>query len=438
MVAVIGRPSFYLVWVLLAVGAVAFAVDLVVYTSAFLLAVEGALLALVGLLAVVQGYQSSQIGRSVAMGQGAFGAVLEGLEDAVIAYEEGFRAVFFNGAAERLFGVPAKSVINHVFSPRDIEQAGWRTLIQVIFPSLAPRIIVRSSEGEALQVVDISFSDPNLELRVTTLPLRDDSGKMAGFIKIIRDRTAFIEAIRSKSEFVTVASHQLRTPVTEVTWALESLSHAEEMNDTDKTIVTTALASSRGLARRIEDLLNIAKMEEGQFGYSFEESDPVDFIAKTLADVLPSADRAGVKLYFDRPASALPPVFIDPKRLSLALVNLLENAIRYNVQNGEVVVKADQAPDKPFVVVSVKDTGIGIPPEDMPKLFNKFYRAENAMKLQTEGSGLGLYIVRGIIRAHGGDIWVESELNRGSTFTFTLPTDQSLVPQREAGLEFLG
>jgi signal transduction histidine kinase len=94
--------------------------------------------------------------------------------------------------------------------------------------------------------------------------------------------------------------------------------------------------------------------------------------------------------------------------------------------------------DKPYVVVSVKDTGIGIPPEAVANLFKKFYRAENAVKHQTEGSGLGLYIAKGIIAAHGGQIWAESELNRGTTISFALPTDPNLVPKNEMGAEDLG
>jgi signal transduction histidine kinase len=152
-------------------------------------------------------------------------------------------------------------------------------------------------------------------------------------------------------------------------------------------------------------------------------------------EVLPAAQKAGVKIYFDRPAEGLPHAMIDTKRLSLALTNLLENAVRYNVENGEVIVKADKMADKPFVVVSVKDTGIGIPPESIEKLFGKFYRADNAMKRQTEGSGLGLYIAKGIVSAHGGQIWAESELNRGTTISFALPTDSNLLPHNELSAE---
>jgi two-component system sensor histidine kinase VicK len=109
-------------------------------------------------------------------------------------------------------------------------------------------------------------------------------------------------------------------------------------------------------------------------------------------------------------------------------VNLLENAIRYNIDNGEVFVRVDHVEGKPFVQVSVRDTGIGIPPEAIDKLFKKFFRADNATQSQTEGSGLGLYISKNIVNAHGGELWAESELGRGTIMRFTLPTDSSLVP----------
>ena len=430
-------PEFRVVWVLLALMGVAFAVDVVAFPDTLLLFVEGGVLFLAFFIAAGLLYRSAKTDRDTKIERSELSGILESMDDAIVVYEEGFRAIFFNAAAERLFHVESKAVVGHVFSPRDVEIDGWRTLIQVIFPSLAPRVVSRSQEGAFPQVVDLSFTDPDLELRVTTAPLADDTGKRIAFMKIVRNRTTLITALRSKSEFVTIASHQFRTPVTEITWALESLANSAGINDSDKAILQNALAASKGLARRIEDLLSIAKMEDGQFGYAFTETNVVDFVGKVLGDIMPSAQTAGVKIYFDRPAGEIPHAMIDQKQLSLALVNLLENAIRYNVQNGEVTVKVDAVPNKPFIALSVKDTGIGIPPEDMAKLFNKFYRAENAMKLQTEGSGLGLYIAKGIVKAHGGELWVESELNRGTTMTLTIPTDPNLVPQHEVGSEYL-
>ena len=111
--------------------------------------------------------------------------------------------------------------------------------------------------------------------------------------------------------------------------------------------------------------------------------------------------------------------------------NLLENAVRYNVKNGEITVKAEAVPNEPFIRVSVKDTGIGIAQKDTSKLFSKFFRGENATRAVAGGTGLGLYIAKNIIRAHGGQIGVTSEEGRGSTFYFTIATDEKRVPKVE-------
>ena len=368
-------------------------------------------------------------------GQGEIKSIMGAIEDSLIMYGSDFRISFFNHAAEKLFGIEASAALGHVLSPRDAEsQGGWKTLAQVIFPSLAPRVVPKSAEGELPQVADVSLTDPELELRVSTAPVTDENGRTMAFVKIVRDRTPQISALRAKDEFVTVASHQLRGPVTDINWALQSLAQTQGLSETDKTIVETAAAASQNLLTRIEDLLSIAKMEDGQVGYSFESADLLQYVNGVLAGVLPAARKAGVKIYLDRPSGELPTVMIDPKRLSVALTNILENAIRYNVENGEVTVKVDRLQDKPYLVVSVKDTGIGIPPESLAKLFGKFYRADNAVKAQTEGSGLGLYIAKGIVEAHGGQIWAESEIGRGTTISFAIPTDPSLVPKHEVSV----
>ena len=421
-------------WILLAVLIAAFALDATVFAADILLLIEGGLLAIVFVLVGMVAYRAARTDRDTKIERNELKSILASINDALIVYDQDFRAVFFNPAAERLFKLTARTVLGHRFVPQDVEREGWRTLIQIIFPSLAPRVITRSKEDEYPQVIDVSFTDPQLEFRVTTAPISDESGRNIAFMKIIRDRTAQVAGMRSRTEFVTVASHQLRGPVTDINWALDSLAHATGLTPEDKAIVENAAAASRGLLRRIENLLNISKMEEGQFGYNFEDTNMIDFVGKILADIIPSTKKAGVKIYFDRPTAELPRVSVDPKQLSLAFVDLLENAIRYNVANGEVIVKVDVMPGKPFVEVSIKDTGIGIPQESMEKLFTKFYRADNAMKSQTEGSGLGLYIAKSIVNAHGGEIWAESELNRGTVIHFTLPTDPNLIPRREMGL----
>ena len=357
------------------------------------------------------------------------------LSDALILYDRNFKFIFFNPSAEELFKVPASSVLGREFKPQDAEEGALRRLVQVIFPSLAPIVVSRSPAGVYPQVVDLSFEDPTLELRVTTTPLGVGEGGPIAFMKIVRDRTSEVFLVKAKSEFVTIASHQLRGPVTDISWALETLAGESGLSETGKSILQSTKKASGQLIRIIEDLISVAKIEEGRFGYEFESKDIVEAVLRILSGVMAQAEQAGVKVYFDRPKESLPKVLIDENKLTMAFYNFLENAIRYNVKNGEVIVKVEKVKDKPFLEIKIKDTGVGIPPDEVDKIFSKFFRARNALKFKTEGSGLGLYIAKNIIRAHGGEIQVESELNRGSTFHFTLPTDPNLVPKHEVAIE---
>jgi signal transduction histidine kinase len=362
-------------------------------------------------------------------------SIVYGLNDALLVYDQNFRIVFFNPSAESLFGISAKEAMGRIMKPQDVEDPRSRLLAQIIFPSLAPSLVSRSKSGQYPQISDLSFDDPVLELRVTTSPISDNNGHLLGFMKLIRNRTREVGLLKSKEEFVTVASHQLRTPITELNWALEALTKDTSVTGDAKMITDRAHISARQLLELVEDLLSVSKIEEGRFGYQFEQTDLVEFVEKRLARAMPHAQSASLKLYLDRPKDPLPPVMLDPVKLDMVVSNLIDNAIRYNVPNGQIVVSVRKADEGPYLTVSVKDTGIGIPSEEMPHIFTKFYRSSNALKFQTEGSGLGLYIAKNIVAAHGGRMWAETELSRGSMFSFALPTDFGLIPQKEVALE---
>lgn len=385
--------------------------------------------------------KSSASKRSVPVPQPAGGeaaqlrSIIASMQDGLVVYDQDFRVSLFNSSAEKLFGLKAEKILGQAIGPQQAEDPALRKLAQTLFPTLAPTMIPRSKSGEYPQVVDVSFDNPTLELRTITAPLVDDSGHVSGFMKIIRNRTHEIALARSRTEFITVASHQLRTPTTNIEWTLEALAGNANLDENSKTLLENARISARQLKTVVEDLLSISRIEEGRFGYEFVETDLVAFLQKILAEVLPQARRVGISLYFDPPPTPLPPVHIDEKKLSMAFTNLLDNAIRYNVANGSITVTVQEQPGQPYIQVAVKDTGIGVPPEDAKKLFGKFFRAENAVKSKADGSGLGLYITQNIIQSHGGTIWAESELNRGSTFFFTLPTDASLIPPKEVPVE---
>ena len=359
--------------------------------------------------------------------------VAESVSDAVIAYNRDFKIIAWNRVAEETFGINKPDIIGQTISPEKMSEPSFKNLVQVIFPSLAPFVSKRSAPGEYPQIMDISFPDPSLELTVSTDRIVDEDGKLIGFLKVIKNRTREVGLLRSKSEFITVAAHQLRTPLTALHWTFETLAKNQATKGEDKELIENGLLASNKVLRIVNDLLDVSKIESGKFGYEFKKIDIRDFMDELLRNADLAAKEFGISLYFDRPQN---PIFItaDPEKLGIAFSNIIDNAIKYNVKNGQVVVKIESYPNKPYIQISIKDTGIGMSTEALAKLFSKFFREESAIKESTDGSGLGLYIAKNIVLRHGGNISVDSALGRGSVFYIVLPTDPSLIPPKEVAI----
>lgn len=357
-------------------------------------------------------------------------SVIANLGSGVLAYDENFVVLIFNRAAQEIFGLEERRVVGKTLSTALAADPMFSILTQVVFSSLAPMVVKRSDPGAYPQVADISFENPLLDLRVITDRIVDGNNIPQGFVKLITNKTREAELLKSKTEFITVAAHQLRTPLTAVNWAFEALEEDSTLTQQQKELVDTGFMAAKKMLKTVNDLLDVSKIEEGKFGYQFEEVDIVSFMEEILSQMNDMAKQYGIKLYFNRPQNQLKHVYIDAQKLSMAIFNLLDNAVKYNVENGNVSV-AVSAKDESFVQIEIKDTGIGIPQEEVAKLFTKFFRADNAVKTMSDGSGLGLYITKNIIERHGGRIRVESEINRGSVFTFTLPVDPTLIPKKE-------
>ncbi|MDD3614368.1 MAG: HAMP domain-containing sensor histidine kinase, partial [Candidatus Pacebacteria bacterium] len=331
---------------------------------------------------------------------------------------------------EDLFNLKASDILNQIITPEWAKNQKTKLLTQVLFPSLAPSMSWKTDPAVFPNVMELSFTNPALELTATTIRVTDSKGKILGFFKIIKDRTREEEILKTKSEFLTVAAHQMRTPLSGIKWSLETLLSEgnENLTNTQRELLQKNLEATDKILRLANDLLDVANIESGRFGYEFVQSDLIDLIQKSISEYLYLADQHKIKIYFEPPSDGLPPFKFDPMRIKIVIQNLLENALRYNIEGGQIIIKVEKKP--PYVEVSVSDTGIGIPKEELPKLFTKFFRASNVLKYETEGTGLGLYITRNIVEAHGGKIWAESIENRGTTMHFTLPMDEKLIPKR--------
>lgn len=228
------------------------------------------------------------------------------------------------------------------------------------------------------------------------------------------------EISRVKSDFISTAAHQLRTPLTGIRWAHEALLK-ESLTENQKVLVESAVAKSKDLVAIVGTLLDISAIESGKYKYKFAPTDLHPLLEEIVRDFIPLAEKSKVSLFYTQEeASPVPSAYIDRDRIKWVLNNLVENAITYTPEGGTVRVSIDGAERRIFV--RVKDSGIGIHEEDRANIFERFFRAGNAISKQNAGNGLGLYIARTIATDHGGDLsFLSNQEGPGTTFVLSLP-----------------
>lgn len=262
------------------------------------------------------------------------------------------------------------------------------------------------------------------ELRISSVKIKSGDGDILGTVKLIRDASREIFVDKMKSEFIMIAGHQLRTPLSAVKGSLSSLLTGDygELSKEQKNILSQSQNYTERLIQLVNDLLNVSSIEEGKFNYHFEEVDVHHLLRDVSERFLNDAEKKDIKVRLTV-LNNLSKVVMDPYKIKLALGCLVSNAIDYSSEHSTVEI-VSEFNDEGEVVIKVIDQGIGIPEEVRSKIFTKFFRAENALKFDTEGNGLDLFVAKNIINNHNGEIWFESEMNRGTTFYIQLPTSQ--------------
>jgi len=230
-----------------------------------------------------------------------------------------------------------------------------------------------------------------------------------------------------KTEFVSLTAHQLRTPLSAIKWSTQMLLDGDEgplLRDQAELLRKSLQATNR-MIHVINDLLNVTRIEEGRYLYQPTFQQVVDIVKSMVESYQETAKQKKIRLELKLPKEKVPRILVDVEKIQLAIQNLLENALHYTPSGGRVTVEVSH--DTKEVQVSFTDTGIGIPQKQQPRVFEKFFRAANARKVDTEGSGLGLYLVHNIVQAHGGKIWFESQEGKGSMFAFSLPFKEEIT-----------
>jgi len=226
-----------------------------------------------------------------------------------------------------------------------------------------------------------------------------------------------------KSEFVSVASHELRTPLAAIKNSVQLMLQGKtgEVNENQVKFLSMADRNINRLTSILNSLLDLSRIESGKIGMKFEELDLRGSIEFILSSLKPQADGKSIQLKMEIPEE-LPFVYGDREKVEQILTNLLGNALKFTPEGGEISVSAKPfEEDEHMVVISVRDSGIGIPEDQLDRIFEKFHQVEDSLRRSITGTGLGLAITKGLVEAHHGKIWVESEVGKGSTFTLTLP-----------------
>jgi signal transduction histidine kinase len=245
-----------------------------------------------------------------------------------------------------------------------------------------------------------------------------------------------------KSEFVSVASHELRTPLAAIKNAVQLMLSGKtgEINENQAKFLSMAERNINRLTNILNDLLNLSRIESGKIELKFENLELKGILELTASSLRPQADVKSIQINVEVP-EPFPAVYGDPEKIEQILTNLIGNAIKFTPEAGKIIISAKYLSkekeggygDK--IAISIKDTGIGIPPEHLESIFEKFHQVEDSLHRSVGGTGLGLAITKGLVEAHQGKIWVESELEKGSTFTFTLPLAEG--ERREPPFRFI-
>ena len=234
-----------------------------------------------------------------------------------------------------------------------------------------------------------------------------------------------------KSEFVSIASHELRTPLASIKNAIQLILKGKtgEINEAQNKFLTMADRNINRLTNILNNLLDLSRIESGRMNMKFQPVELKNIIELTVASLKPQADEKSINIEMNIHQPP-PDVYGDPEKIEQILINLLGNAIKFTPAGGKILISArpfDQEEEMEhgkMVKISIKDTGPGIPQEHLEAIFEKFHQVEDSMHRTTGGTGLGLAITKGLVEAHSGKIWVESELGKGSNFSFTLPISE--------------
>ena len=337
-------------------------------------------------------------------------AIIDYLTDGILVFDKNNRLALANIQVEKFFEVKKENIIGKTILG----------LNQIL--TLRPLIPLLETETKKVIKKNIKIIE-NFILETTIIPMVSEEEKI-GTLIVLHNITREKLIDKAKSEFVTLAAHRLRTPISAVKWSLQALLEGELSKEQKELLEKTYQANNKAI-EIVKDLLDMAQIEEGKYLSERVLSDMEEIIESLISDYKIAIEKKSLRVKFKEPTEQLPKVMADVEKMKIAIGNIFNNAIKYTLLGGKIIISLKG--NEKEIEVQIADTGLGIPQHEQKKVFTKFFRGANIKKIDTEGTGLGLYITKNIIEAHGGRIWFESKENKGTTFYFTIPVKKEFA-----------
>jgi len=369
-------------------------------------------------------------GKSIEQAEAKEKAILASIDDGVVACDKAGLVVVFNRAAEALTGLSASAALGRPYGRvlKFIRESDGKPSDDFIRSAIKQGRATKMASHTML----VQKNGYKIAVADSTAPVRDPKGALIGCVVVFRDITQEKRIDKAKTEFVSLASHQLRTPLTTVNWYSEMLLAGDvgTLNKKQMEYLQEIYQGSKRMVALVNALLNVSRLELGTFAVNPEPTDIAALMRSVVDGLRPQIGQKNLK-FTELSADHLPILQADPQLLRMVVQNILVNAIKYTPDKGSITLElalsdaqgraSQAAAGRSHVLIKVSDTGYGIPRSNQDKIFTKLFRADNVRAKDTEGTGLGLYIAKSIVDQSGGRIWFESQEDKGTIFYVTLP-----------------